>query len=60
MKIIFVDEAKLVQFSKEPLPQISDNNVQPTNKLPMDGPFTIVTTKDRLYKEAVGGAGYPR
>jgi hypothetical protein len=59
MKIIVLDEAKLVQFSKDPFPQIN-NNVQSTNKLPIDGPFKIVTTKDRLYKEAVGGAGYPR
>ncbi len=58
-EIIFLDEAKLVQFSKDPLPQ---NNYipPPTNKLPIDGPFTLVTAKDRLYREAVGGAGYPR
>jgi len=52
------DEAKLIQFSKEPLPQ-NNNNTPPTKKLPIDGPFTLVTTKDRLYKEAIGGAGYP-
>ncbi len=61
-KTSILDEAKLVQFSKEPFPQVTNNNnnVLPTNKLPIDGPFTLVTTKDRLYKEAVGGPGYPR
>ncbi len=38
------------------------NNTPPVtaNKLPIDGPFTLVTTKDRLYQQAVGGGGYPR
>ncbi|CAF1022234.1 unnamed protein product [Adineta steineri] len=54
------DEIKLLQFSKDPLPQNSNvQTVKSTNKLPIDGPFTLVTTKDRLYKEAIGGAGYP-
>jgi len=57
--IFFLDEVKLIQFSKDPFPT-QNNNIPSTNKLPIDGPFTIVTTKDRLYKEAVGGAGYPR
>jgi len=56
----FLDEAKLVQFSKEPIPQINNNSVPSTNKLPVNGPFTLVTTKERMYREAVGGAGYPR
>jgi hypothetical protein len=61
IEIIFIDEAKLIQFSKDPTPQ--NTHIAPAtsiNKLPIDGPFTLVTTKDRLYKEAVGGAGYPR
>jgi len=58
MLFCFLDEAKLVQFSKDPFPE--NNNLPSTKKLPIDGPFTLVTTKDRLYKEAVGGAGYPR
>ncbi|CAF4964346.1 unnamed protein product, partial [Rotaria magnacalcarata] len=45
--------------AKNPMPPIN-NSAAATNKLPIDGPFTLVTTKDRLYKEAVGGAGYPR
>ncbi|CAF1326498.1 unnamed protein product [Rotaria sordida] len=55
------DEIKLIQFSKDPFPSNNNNTVTPTstNKLPIDGPFTLVTTKDRLYKEAVGGAAYP-
>ncbi|CAF1091285.1 unnamed protein product [Rotaria magnacalcarata] len=52
------DEIKLLQFAKNPMPPIN-NSAAATNKLPIDGPFTLVTTKDRLYKEAVGGAGYP-
>jgi len=57
--IALKDEAKLVQFSKDPFPQINNNNNVPaTNKLPIDGPFTLMTTKDRLYREALGG-GYP-
>lgn len=56
----FLDEAKLVQFSREPIPPVTTNPVPPKNNLPMDGPFTLVTAKDRLYKEAVGGVGYPR
>ncbi|UJR26867.1 hypothetical protein I4U23_008178 [Adineta vaga] len=56
--IALKDEIKLIQFSKDPLPQNS-NPTTSTNKLPVDGPFTIVTTKDRLYKEAISGVGYP-
>ena len=52
------DERKLIAFSKEPFPQHNKPTV--TNQLPINGPFTIVTTKDQLYREAVGGAGYPR
>ncbi|CAF0734142.1 unnamed protein product [Adineta ricciae] len=52
------DEIKLLQFSKDPHLQMTTPTAS-TNKLPVDGPFTIVTTKDRLYKEAIGGAGYP-
>ncbi|CAF4547948.1 unnamed protein product [Rotaria sp. Silwood1] len=54
------DEIKLIQFSKDPFPQNNNTTTATaTNKLPIDGPFTLVTAKDRLYKEAVGGAGYP-
>lgn len=54
---------KLLEFSKDPFPQIqnnSNNNNASKNQLPINGPFTLMTAKDRLIKEAVGGAGYPR
>ena len=56
--IDFLDEVRLIQFSKEPIPSVTPLP-QPTNVLPVNQPFTLVTTKDRLYKEAIG-KGYPR
>ena len=61
----FADEAKLIQFSKDQFPQnnntiLAASTTPSTNKLPVDGPFTLITAKDRLYKAAIGGAGYPR
>lgn len=50
------DEAKLVQFAKEPIPQTNTTS----HNLPINGPFTLLTTKERMYREAVRGAGYPR
>ena len=51
------DERKLISFAKDPLPPMPK---APTKQMPISGPFTIVKTKDQLYREAVGGAGYPR
>lgn len=56
--IDILDEIKLIQFSKEPIPSVNPLP-QPTNVLPVNQPFTLVTTKDRMYKEAIG-KGYPR
>ena len=55
------DEVKLLQFSKEPFEPVNLPSSQPpsTNVLPVNQTFTLVTTKDRLYKEAIG-KGYPR
>jgi hypothetical protein len=57
---LLIDETKLLQFAKDPLPQTNNTRATSTNKLPMNGPFTIVTTKDRLYNDVIGGGGYPR
>ena len=51
------DEKKLLAFTPE---QQTEQIVQCNNALPFNGPFTVLPTKDRLYREAVGGPGYPR
>ena len=57
----FVDEATLLQFAREPAATHNQTTASaPKNTLPIDGPFTLTTMKDRLYREAVGGLGYPR
>lgn len=55
-----LDEVKLLEFSKEPFQPVNcPPSSSSANVLPVNQTFTLVTTKDRLYKEAIG-KGYPR